>query len=140
MLTCVLRIIMGAVFLYASYDKILNPEAFAKAVYSYQILPDTLVNFVAISLPWLEFLLGFCLITGIWLPGTTIMITLLMTIFIGAMIFNMSRGLNIHCGCFSTDITQGPAGTGTVIRDIAFLMCSIYLTLRVLCFSEFKST
>ncbi|MFP4194277.1 MAG: MauE/DoxX family redox-associated membrane protein, partial [Desulfobacterales bacterium] len=46
------RIFMGAVFLYASYDKILNPQAFAEAVYNYQILPDFAVNATALVLPW----------------------------------------------------------------------------------------
>lgn len=130
-LTYVLRILIGALFLYASYGKILHPEAFAKAVYNYQILPDQAVNLVALWLPWLELLLGFCLITGVWLPGATVMISCLMAVFIGALVFNMSRGLNIHCGCFSTETTDGPAGIGTIFRDIAFLACSIYLTLRV---------
>ena len=47
------RVILGAVFIYASIDKIRNPEAFAKAVYNYQILPDSLINLTAIALPWL---------------------------------------------------------------------------------------
>ncbi|MGA8240229.1 MAG: MauE/DoxX family redox-associated membrane protein [Desulfobacterales bacterium] len=39
-----LRLLLGTVFLYASYDKILHPQAFAQAVYNYQILPDMAVN------------------------------------------------------------------------------------------------
>ena len=39
-----MRLALGAVFLYASYDKILHPAAFAKAVYNYQILPDEAIS------------------------------------------------------------------------------------------------
>lgn len=126
-----LRLLLGAVFLYASYDKILHPEAFAKAVYNYQILPDDLVNLAALSLPWLELMIGLCLVTGIWMPGATTLSTALLAVFIGALGFNQMRGLDIHCGCFSTQATDGPAGFWTILRDFAFLAVSVYLTLEV---------
>ena len=135
-----IRILMGLVFLYASYDKILRPEAFAKAVFNYQILPDTAVNIVALVLPWLELLIGLSLVAGIWLEGSTVISTSLMLIFIGSLIFNQIRGLDIHCGCFSTDATQGPAGMLTIIRDFLFLVASIYLTFRIVFFSKSNST
>ena len=127
-----LRLLLGAVFLYASYDKILHPEAFAQAVYNYQILPDAAVNLVALTLPWLELLLGLCLVAGFWLPGATVMGTGLLTMFIGALVFNEIRGLDVHCGCFSAQATDGPAGLWTIARDVSFLVISACLTLRVL--------
>lgn len=131
-----IRILMGVVFMYASYDKILHPEAFAKAVFNYQILPDTAVNIAALVLPWLELLIGLSLVAGICLEGSTVISTSLMMIFMGALIFNQIRGLDIHCGCFSTDAAQGPAGMLTIIRDFSFLAASIYLTFRIFFFSK----
>ncbi len=129
-----LRLVMGGVFLYASYDKILHPQAFAKAVYNYQILPDALVNLAALVLPWLEMLIGICLVAGVWLPGATAISTGLLAVFIGALIFNLARGLDIHCGCFSTQTEAGPADIWTVARDIAFLALSAWLTIWVFFF------
>ena len=103
----VLRLFLGVVFVYASYDKILNPQAFAKAVYNYQILPDAAVNLVALTLPWLELVIGVCLVGGIWLPGATVVSSGLLIMFISALIFNQLRGLDIHCGCFSTEWKPG---------------------------------
>lgn len=123
-----LRLMLGAVFLYASFDKIMHPEAFAQAVYNYQILPDSTVNLVALALPWLELLLGLCLVSGFWLPGATVISTGLLTMFIGAMVYNEIRGLDIHCGCFSTETTEGPAGLWTIARDVSLLVASLYLT------------
>ncbi|MFO7749757.1 MAG: MauE/DoxX family redox-associated membrane protein [Desulfobacteraceae bacterium] len=122
-----MRLLLGGVFIYASYDKILHPEAFAEAVYNYQILPDGLVNLTALMLPWLELLLGLFLIAGIWLPGVTLISTVLLGVFISALVFNQVRGLDIHCGCFSTDTSEGPAGTLTIMRDLFFLCVSIFL-------------
>lgn len=122
---------MGGVFLYASYDKILKPAAFAEAVYNYQILPDAAVNLAALALPWLEFLLGACLIAGVWMPGATVISTGLMTVFIVVLVYNKIRGLDIHCGCFSTEMTEGPIDAWTVVRDLIFLAASAYLTVSV---------
>ena len=38
------RLILGAVFIYASWDKILNPDDFAKAIGNYHVLPFGLEN------------------------------------------------------------------------------------------------
>lgn len=124
-----LRLLLGAVFLYASYDKILHPRAFAQAVYNYQILPAAAVNLVAIALPWLELLLGLCLVFGVWLPGATVTGTGLLAILIGALVFNKMRGLDIRCGCFSTETAEGPADLWTIFRDLGFLAISVYLTI-----------
>ncbi|MGA9538963.1 MAG: cation diffusion facilitator family transporter [Desulfobacterales bacterium] len=125
-----LRLLLGAVFLYASYDKILHPEAFAQALYNYQILSDGLINLAALVLPWLELLLGLCLVAGVWLPGTTVLSTTLLAVFIGALVFNQIRGLDVLCGCFSTETTEGPADLWTVARDLSFFVVSAYLTLK----------
>ncbi len=130
----ILRVLLGGVFLYASYDKILNPAAFSLAVYNYQILPDAWVNLTAVTLPWLELLLGLCLVAGVWLPGAMLITTGLLASFTAALIFNLTRGLDVHCGCFSTDPTGDPANLLTVARDLTFLAVSMYLTLRVLVF------
>ena len=61
------RLALGVVFVAASIAKIANPSAFAELVADYQILPKILVNPVAVFLPWMELLIGFLLITGLWL-------------------------------------------------------------------------
>lgn len=129
-----IRIFMGLVFLYASYDKILNPEAFAKAVFNYQILPDTAVNIAALVLPWLELLIGLSLVAGISLEGSTVISASLMAIFISSLIFNQIRGLDINCGCFSTDATDDYISIWTIIRDVLFFLFSLYLCIKVLLF------
>jgi len=120
------RLILGGIFIYASFDKILHPAAFAKGVYSYQILPDGFINLTAIVLPWLELVLGSFLIIGFWLPGTVVMSNLLLMTFTGALLFNMARGLDIDCGCFSTT-ADSAINFWTVLRDVSFLIPAAYL-------------
>jgi len=127
MLTLSARLILGGVFVYASFDKILHPAAFAEAVYNYQILPDGLINLTAIVLPCMELVLGIFLIINFWMPGTVVMSNLLLITFIVTLLFNMARGLNINCGCFSTTAVESSMNVLTVLRDTSFLAISGYL-------------
>jgi cobalt-zinc-cadmium efflux system protein len=121
------RLILGGVFIYASLDKILHPDAFAEVVFNYQLLPSQLINLMALILPWLELILGVLLLSGIWLSGTVLGVNLLMIIFIGALVINTARGLNISCGCFSTETTPSGLSWWVVLRDVFFFSLSGYL-------------
>jgi uncharacterized membrane protein YphA (DoxX/SURF4 family) len=123
------RLILGGVFVFASIDKILHPAAFAEAVYNYQILPDNLINLTAVFLPWLELVSGSLLIIGVWMPGAILVCNTLLLTFIGVLIYNLVRGLDIHCGCFSTEPSQDPLSIWTIARDAVFLVPAVYLLL-----------
>lgn len=127
------RLILGGIFMASSVDKILHPEAFAQAVYNYQILPDFLVNFTAIFLPWLEAVLGFLLVFGRCVLGAVFISNVLLTTFFGALMFNIARGLDIHCGCFTSATGGDPATTWYIIRDSGFLALGFYLFLKTFC-------
>lgn len=122
------RFILGAIFVYASLDKIARPAAFARDVYNYQLLPDALVHPVALVLPWLELFLGLCLIAAFWLPGAVLTANGLLLVFFGALAYNAARGLDVHCGCFSTG-SEGPAMAmhWVLLRDGLFLAVGLFL-------------
>ena len=124
-----LRLFLGGVFCYASFDKILRPSAFAEIIYNYQILPEPLINLASIFLPWLELLLGLLLILGFWLPGTVLISDSLLLVFFAALIFNSARGLNIDCGCFSVSpvISSGGQMPWYLLRDGIFLLLGLCL-------------
>jgi uncharacterized membrane protein YphA (DoxX/SURF4 family) len=125
------RVLFGAIFLAASLDKIAQPAAFARVVYNYQLLPDTTINLVAILLPWVEAILGLLILGGLWLPGALSVANLLLIAFSSTLLYNLMRGLDVHCGCFSASTTShGPVWT-YVLRDMAFLSLGGYLFLKV---------
>jgi len=97
------RILLGAIFIYASLNKIFNPDQFAQAVMNYRIVPPVSVNLFAIVLPWLELVSGILLLIGLFTDGSILMITLLTALFLVAIGSALLRGLDISCGCFSTD-------------------------------------
>lgn len=123
------RIILGLIFIFASWDKVLEPSAFSEVVANYQILPEVLVAPTAIFLPWLELTCGFCLVANRWTGGSAIIVTALIVIFTAAIGFNIYRGMDVACGCFTLD-QSAPAGMWLyLLRDVIFLVMGV-TTLR----------
>jgi len=124
-LVVLFRLILGVVFIYASLDKIAHPGEFARIVYNYKILPGYLVNVFAITMPWVELLCGLFLISGLLIEASSLILTLLIIAFIIALSVNFLRGINIACGCFTTDPNAQKTGIVHLVEDILLLMMSI---------------
>jgi putative oxidoreductase len=106
-----LRLILGGVFIYAAWDKLIHPDYFAENIMDYEMVPKSLVNLMAVWLPALELVLGICLVAGFWTQAVALLLGGLCAVFIGAIAVALLRGIPLHaCGCFSTE-----AGTG--LRD-----------------------
>lgn len=118
------RLFLGALFLYASVDKIVHPAAFSETVMNYRMLPEPVVNVFALWLPVAEFVAGLLLIAGIWSKAMSGIVFAMLCMFLVAIAQSVARGIDTHCGCF----TQGGEGTPishlTVLRDLAFLAVS----------------
>ena len=124
-----LRVFMGLIFIWASWDKLLDPVAFARVVHNYQIIPSSMVNLVAIILPWIELTCGLLLILGLLTKGSVFIIDSLLFIFILALGFNLYRGFDISCGCFTLSHEADNTMLYTLIRDFALLIPGLWLLL-----------
>jgi len=124
------RLALGIILILASIDKALNPGPFAEVIFNYQLLPDQAINLTAIVLPWLELILGILLLAGFWLHGAVALSTVLLTVFFSALLISLARGLDIHCGCFSTGGEGEPEMLWTLFRDAIFLSIGFYLSYR----------
>ena len=131
-LPLVARVLVGAVFIAASIEKILDPAAFADLVANHDLLPLPVVNGFAIILPWLEILIGVLLIAGIWIPGSVLLANALLIMFASALGINMLRGVDVHCGCFTTHPAGSPDMLATLLRDFIILIPSGYLAVKYL--------
>lgn len=122
------RIFLGILFIWASYDKILDPKDFADVINNYKILPVGFINPLAVLLPWLEACCGILLISGYFVKGSVLIIDMLLIVFIFAFIYNIYRGLDINCGCFSAEGEGGAGGMYfDLIRDIIFLCIGVWV-------------
>ncbi len=124
-LSIFLRLLLAAIFLYASIGKIQHPADFASIVRDYNLLPASLTNLTAIILPWLEFVLGVLLLWGTWQEGTLLLVNLLLIIFWSALVCNYVRGVDISCGCFSTKASGASGMLWYLVRDGFFMLASL---------------
>ena len=125
-LILVIRILLGIIFLYASYDKIMDPGKFARSIANYHIVPFGLENSIAIILPWLELFIGVGLIAGIMVDGAAGITGSLLVIFILLILQAILRGFNIECGC---GLKEGEmVGWTKILENIVFLFasCMVY--------------
>lgn len=123
------RVILGIIFLAASLGKISDPAGFAEIIKNYQIIPEFLINETAVVLPFLELILAIMLISGIFLKGSSLISFLILFAFTAALIFNLARGLDVNCGCFTTsaDTLIKPNYAYYIIRDLIFIFISGFL-------------
>lgn len=128
----VLRLFLGGILAWASIHKIVDPLAFARVIQDYRLLPSPFINPCAVILPYLELLAGVCLVSGLWLPGAVLLSNLLFLVFFGALGFNMLRGLNVQCGCFSSNTLGNPATIWYLIRNIGLVFVAGYLLIRII--------
>lgn len=124
-LNLIARIVVGWVFIYAAVGKIADPADFANDIENYQLLPDFMINIIALTLPWIELVCGVFLITGIRIRANALLATMIFAVFNIAVFFAMAKGLNIDCGCFSDRASM--VGWGKIGENMITLILSLYI-------------
>jgi putative oxidoreductase len=121
--TAIVRILLGAIFLYAGILKATDTMAFAGSIEAYRILPYFGNYLVAATLPWLEILCGVLLVTGWRVRVAATMSVLMNLVFITALLSAIGRGLEIDCGCFKQGAKDSPFSA--IVRDILFIAMAV---------------
>lgn len=122
-----LRAALGVVFLVAAWDKVADPMAFAKIIRNYQILPEMFVGGAAQVLPWIEVVVGMCLLVGLFSRGASLSATLMMAVFLSAMAWAWHKGISTQCGCFTTKADDAISAR-TFMRDGSILALALLVT------------
>jgi putative oxidoreductase len=121
-LETLLRVACGALFLFASFDKILDPAQFSKMMVTcYNFLPAALVPLASVVIPWLECFTGISLILGFRWRGAALIFCGLMVLYTCAIVWDLAHGVDCSCGCFKMDSAEKMTGW-TVLRDSVFFI------------------
>ena len=97
-----IRWFIGGVFLYAGFIKITDTLSFSDSIATFRMLPDSLINLIALGLPPLEILLGMMLITNQKIRLVSFCVILLSSVFGIALTTALLRGIQVNCGCFGS--------------------------------------
>ena len=127
-LIVIIRIILGSVFLWASFDKIIDPAKFAKSIANFHVLPFGIENIIAIVLPWLELFIGSGLILGVMVDGSIVITSALLILFNLMIAQAILRGFNIECGC---GLKEGQlVGIEKILENFVYLGGAYILYMR----------
>ncbi len=122
--TTIARIIVGYIFLSYGIGKIANPTLFVSEIANYDMVPNFSLNIIAMILPWVETICGVLLITGVKVRANSVITASMMFVFVIAVIAAMARGLDINCGCSSTNPQK--VGFPKLIENLVLLAISIF--------------
>ena len=122
------RLYLGWVFIYACLHKIAHPGVFALDIATYNMLPLSLINLMAIILPYLELVAGAMLIVGFRVKAGALLVSAMMVIFVIAVSYALYQGLDTSCGCFASQAMEDdPIGAHTILRDVGWLLLGLYV-------------
>ena len=129
------RCILGIIFIYASIDKIIDPIAFSSSIDNYHITPIFLNNIFALIIPWIELIVGCCLLFNVLFDGAVNLTIGLLIWFILILTQALFRGINLDCGCFdllekADDVNLRTEMINRIIQDIIFLLMAFILKIR----------
>jgi uncharacterized membrane protein YphA (DoxX/SURF4 family) len=119
-------LVVGAVFVWASWDKIQRPDRFADIVHDYDMLPLLFINAFALVMAWAEITAGAALIVGVWRRGAGLLATAMTVAFLVAIAQAEMRGIEVDCGCFDVSgMTHSQASWDLFIRDLPLLLGAV---------------
>ena len=127
LLSTIIRIILGVLFMMAGALKIPNLRGFSIIVATYNLLPGWLVKPAAYMQPFVEFATGLWLLSGKQVLYSSIMALLLM---IAANVFVikglMEKKKMENCGCYGVAI-KVPLSWKKLVENLFWTALCVYL-------------
>jgi len=120
--TSAARLILGALFLWASATKVPDMAAFAESVANYRIVPPALVPAAAAAVVGIEIVAGVALLANAWARAAAWLLAALLSVFTAGLASALLRGIDLACGCFGG---SSPATGWTVLRDVVLLALAV---------------
>ena len=117
-------IILTAVFITAALPKITDVASFALSIDQYQLFPSVGVTLLALSLPWLELVVGLGLLVPQVQKSSRRLCAALLTLFIAVHISALARGIEVKCACFGQESSASSTEL-SLLRNACLLALTI---------------
>lgn len=120
------RIFLLGLFVYAGLPKLIEPQAFALVIFRFHLLPDAVINFVALLLPWLELVGATALLLPTWRRAGALILATMLILATAAIAISLVRGLDIDCGCFTLKPGASHIGLWNITRNLMLLALTLW--------------
>jgi prepilin-type N-terminal cleavage/methylation domain-containing protein len=123
-----LRFIVAGLLIASGLLHLQNVPAHYVAIANYRLLPNVFSQILAFVLPSLHVAVGVSLVLNEFRLPCLLVSTGLATLYLGAQVSVLVRGMRIDCGCFGT-LAESTIGLSTIARTAFLLSVCIWLTL-----------
>lgn len=119
------RVILGAVFIYSGWQKLMGPvEEFRAVILQYAIFPKPFVPWIALLVPWLELIFGTFVVLGFMTRKSAVALACFLAVFITLLVRSLMLHLSImECGCFGSGFLLRPRDA--ILLDVGLLIFAI---------------
>jgi uncharacterized membrane protein YphA (DoxX/SURF4 family) len=126
----ILRFGVGFLFIFSSFHKIVYPKSFLLIVENYQVVPYYLAELISAFLPWLEFIVGICLVFGFFVESSCIILSGMLLAFAYGIGINLLRDRTLACGCFGLSSTAEMITWWSFAREIILIGITMSVFLK----------
>jgi uncharacterized membrane protein YphA (DoxX/SURF4 family) len=123
------RILLGALLLIAGGLKVGHPAELAASIAGFRLLPAAIVGPLALALPYVELLLGFYLVAGLFTRAAAMIAAAQFVLYSGAIASAVVRHISANCGCFGPNDVSAPDWPHVGL-DIALAAASVFVAWR----------
>jgi hypothetical protein len=109
---------LGAVFVWSAVAKRVEFDAWLLQAAEFGV-----PRRVAGALPWIELLLGACLIAQLWRPWPAVLAGVLLIVFSLAIATRLAQGRRPPCACFGA--SSRPISAWTLVRNACLLVLAV---------------
>jgi len=127
--TFAVRVLLGALFVFAGASKVGHFNDLAAAIASFRILPESIVAPAAVLLPFFEMGLGLYLVAGLFTRSAAIVAAVQLVIYSAAIASAVVRHIPASCGCLGPQ-DQAKADWPHVIADLGLAAVCLFVSWR----------
>lgn len=131
-LEILVRIALGAVFIYAGAVKMPAPLPLADSIASFAILPRAFIVPLALALPFFEIAAGVLVLIDRPRRIGALALVVVSVVFLAALGTALARGITVYCGCFGPSTAAGTREEMWLDlgRDFALMVGAAFLYVR----------
>lgn len=125
-----LRLGLGAMFIYSAWSKLQDPRVFQTMVDNYRMLPACMTAPFSVTMSMAELLVGAMFLFTKWTREAAFATVVMLAMFLVALTQALIRNLDISCGCFGDAEHGAYVVLSALVRDVLLAVPTVWLLIK----------